>query len=239
MNTQESIETHGRKETGHELQEQHHFIGGFRPGPFMDVGGPASSEGAQANNANARAEVRSFTSFHNYLNISNPNLLIFRTIQTNTNGHDPPHLIMTYTALLALAILRDDFTNLDRIGLINLIRASQKPDGRYDLSTALTSLIDTFCPLSRYRSIAYVSKCNSFTSTPGQGEADLRTVYTAFVISSMLDDWSGIDVPKALEYISRCATYEGGYGQQPGNEAQGATRSAMLILELPNALLYS
>lgn len=43
---------------------------------------------------------------------------------------DPPHLIMTYTALLALAILRDDFSQLNRGGLIGLIRATQREDGR-------------------------------------------------------------------------------------------------------------
>ena len=44
---------------------------------------------------------------------------------------DPPHLIMTYTALLALAILRDDFTRLDRKGLVALLRQTQTKDGRY------------------------------------------------------------------------------------------------------------
>lgn len=43
---------------------------------------------------------------------------------------NPPHLIMTYTALLALSILRDDFSRLDRTGLVNLLRATQTEDGR-------------------------------------------------------------------------------------------------------------
>lgn len=43
---------------------------------------------------------------------------------------DPPHLIMTYTALLSLAILRDDFSKLDREGLKGLLRATQLSDGR-------------------------------------------------------------------------------------------------------------
>lgn len=38
---------------------------------------------------------------------------------------------MTYTALLALAILRDDFSKLDRPGLITLLRACQREDGRF------------------------------------------------------------------------------------------------------------
>ena len=80
---------------------------------------------------------------------------------------------MTYTALLSLAILRDDFSKLNRSGILRLIRASQLEDG-------------------------------SFTAVPGHGEADMRMVYTAFAISNMLDDWSGFDVAKAIEFIKRC-----------------------------------
>ena len=59
---------------------------------------------------------------------------------------------MTYTAFLALAILRDDFSKLDRSGIIRF----------------------------------------------------LRTLYCAFAISSMLDDWSGVNVPLAVSFISTC-----------------------------------
>lgn len=37
---------------------------------------------------------------------------------------------MTYTAILSLAILRDDFARLDRDGVRNLLRATQLDDGR-------------------------------------------------------------------------------------------------------------
>ena len=46
-------------------------------------------------------------------------------------------------------------------------------------------------------------------------------VYTAFAISAMLGDWSGVDVPRAISFTKRCMSYEGGFGQVPGNEAQG------------------
>lgn len=45
---------------------------------------------------------------------------------------------------------------------------------------------------------------NSFSTTPGCGDSDLRMVYCAFAISSMLGDWRGVDVPKAFEFIKRC-----------------------------------
>ncbi len=67
-------------------------------------------------------------------------------------------------------------------------------------------------------------------------------LYCAFVISSFLDDWSGIDLDSAITYIQRCyvsirvpsseanayteitQSYEGGYGQTPYGEALGDYR---------------
>ncbi|KAI0088510.1 terpenoid cyclases/protein prenyltransferase alpha-alpha toroid [Irpex rosettiformis] len=105
---------------------------------------------------------------------------------------DTPSLIMTYTALLNLAILRDDFTRLERPGLIKFIKACQREDG-------------------------------SFGALPSGGEADLRPLYCAFAISSMINDWSGVDIDKAIAYIRTCESYEGGYGQTPYGEALGGT----------------
>ncbi|CCL99458.1 uncharacterized protein FIBRA_01476 [Fibroporia radiculosa] len=105
---------------------------------------------------------------------------------------DTPHLIMTYTALMSLAILRDDFSKLDRPGILKFLRSCQRGDG-------------------------------SFSASPNGGEADLRIVYCAFVISSLLDDWSGMNVDAAIAYVQRCSSYEGGYGQTPFGEALGGT----------------
>ncbi|KAF9265221.1 terpenoid cyclases/Protein prenyltransferase [Marasmius fiardii PR-910] len=104
--------------------------------------------------------------------------------------YDTPHLIMTYTALLSLSILRDDFLLLDRPGLLKFVKACQTEEG-------------------------------SFTTVPGSGDTDLRTLYCAFAISNMLNDWSAIDVGKALAFVAACRTYEGGYGQYPHCEASG------------------
>lgn len=51
--------------------------------------------------------------------------------QTADSDYDTPHVIMTYTALQALAILRDDFSTLDRSGLLTFLRACQREDGRF------------------------------------------------------------------------------------------------------------
>ncbi|GLB38600.1 putative terpenoid cyclases protein prenyltransferase [Lyophyllum shimeji] len=106
--------------------------------------------------------------------------------------YDTPHIIMTYTALLTLAILRDDFSRLDRPGLLDFIRACQRDDG-------------------------------SFCTVPGSNETDLRSLYCAFAISHMLDDWSAVNTSRAIAFIASCRSYEGGYGQAPFCEAQGGT----------------
>lgn len=106
------------------------------------------------------------------------------------SSENAPQMIMTYTALLSLAILRDDFSRLDRSGLIAFLKACQNEDG-------------------------------SFSSEPYGGDADLRTTYCAFAISSMLSDWSGVHIDRALAFVASCRTYEGGYGQTPFSEASG------------------
>ncbi|KAJ7626591.1 terpenoid cyclases/protein prenyltransferase alpha-alpha toroid [Mycena polygramma] len=109
------------------------------------------------------------------------------------SNQDIPHIIMTYTALLSLAMLRDDFVRLNRPGILRFVSSCQTPNG-------------------------------SFSNTPnGGGDSDLRNVYSAFSICSLLGDWSSIDVERAITFIASCRTYEGGYGQLPSCEAQGGT----------------
>lgn len=87
--------------------------------------------------------------------------------------YDTPHLIMTYAALLTLSILRDDFSRLDRPGLLRFLSACQRSDG-------------------------------SFSIFPRSEDSDLRSIYCAFAISHMLDDWSAIDVDRATGFITSC-----------------------------------
>ena len=44
----------------------------------------------------------------------------------------------------------------------------------------------------------------SFGALPSEGEADLRPLYCAFAISSMINDWSGVDIDRAIAYIQSC-----------------------------------
>ncbi|KAJ6622692.1 terpenoid cyclases/protein prenyltransferase alpha-alpha toroid [Mycena sp. CBHHK59/15] len=126
----------------------------------------------------------------------------FMTRTSTQWDQDSPHMIMTYTALLSLSILRDDFPQLNRKGLLNFVGACQKRDG-------------------------------SFSTVPNGGDSDLRTLYCAFCICSMLGDWSSIDVDCAIAFVVSCRTYEGGYGQLPSCEAHGGpTYLAIAALHL-------
>jgi geranylgeranyl transferase type-1 subunit beta len=62
-----------------------------------------------------------------------------------------------------------------------------------------------------------------FMSCVTDPQADLRFLYSAAVISHLLNDWSGFDRVKALEFIQQCETYEHGFARTPGLEAHGGT----------------
>lgn len=108
---------------------------------------------------------------------------------TYESEFDTPHMIVTYTALISLAILRDDFTRLDRRGLVAFLRSSQREDGRSALAPVVA---------------CWANKPQSFTSNPTGGDTDLRLTYCAFVICTLLNDWSGVNVDRALGFVRRC-----------------------------------
>uniref|UniRef100_A0A7N0V576 Geranylgeranyl transferase type-1 subunit beta n=1 Tax=Kalanchoe fedtschenkoi TaxID=63787 RepID=A0A7N0V576_KALFE len=64
-------------------------------------------------------------------------------------------------------------------------------------------------------------------------EMDVRFIYCAAAICSMLNDWSGMDRQRAMEYIAKCQSYDGGFGLVPGSESHGgATYCAVASLQL-------
>ena len=50
-------------------------------------------------------------------------------VENNDKDHYP-HLAMTYSALASLLVLGDDFSNVDKNGIIKSLRYLQKMDGR-------------------------------------------------------------------------------------------------------------
>ena len=75
----------------------------------------------------------------------------------------------------------------------------------------------------------------SFTSAVEGGESDMRFMYCACTIAYLLNDWSGIDIEKAVSHIKSSFAPGGGFGQRPHLEAHGgstfcATASLWLLV---------
>jgi len=59
----------------------------------------------------------------------------FLTQRAYESEFDTPHMINAYTAPNTPAILRDEFTRLDRRGLVMFLRSRQWEDGRFVLAS--------------------------------------------------------------------------------------------------------
>ncbi|GAA5907831.1 hypothetical protein JCM5296_005797 [Sporobolomyces johnsonii] len=120
---------------------------------------------------------------------------------------DHPNIIQSYTALLILALLADDFSRLDQRALLRFVGDCQNEDGSF----------------------------SQFPGCPEPG--DPRSSYSAFAVASMLDDWSTIDVEQGLQFLQSCRRYEGGFAQRPGLEANaGPTYCAIASFSLCDRL---
>ncbi|KAJ3041288.1 Geranylgeranyl transferase type-1 subunit beta [Rhizophlyctis rosea] len=110
--------------------------------------------------------------------------------------------------------------------------------------TALAILIILGDDLSRVNREAIVSSMKdlqqadgSFVPCPGSSESDMRFLFCACAISYMLNDWSGVDRERALEFVRKSESYEHAFGQQPDQEAHGgSTYCAIAALTLLSAL---
>ncbi|EJU02944.1 terpenoid cyclases/Protein prenyltransferase [Dacryopinax primogenitus] len=121
----------------------------------------------------------------------------------SASAKEPPHILMTYTALLSLAILRDDFCRLDRRRVLAFLERTQLPDGSFEPWPG------------------------------SEEGGDIRIIYAALATCSMLNSWDGIDLDKAVAYVKACRVQDGSYGQTPHAEANGgATYCAVAALNL-------
>ncbi len=92
---------------------------------------------------------------------------------------------MTYTALASLLILGDDLT-----------RVNVEGDYSYIILTYLIMLIGVMKGLKCLQ-----QSDGSFCSTADGTENDMRFVYCACSVCYILNDWSGLDKDKAVEFI--------------------------------------
>ncbi|CAH0559542.1 unnamed protein product [Brassicogethes aeneus] len=77
----------------------------------------------------------------------------------------------------------------------------------------------------------------SFKAAKEGTEDDMRFVYCAAAVSHMLNDWSGVNVDRMVDFIIKSISYEGGIGQGPGLEAHsGSTFCAVAALALSKNL---
>eukprot|EP01119_Soliformovum_irregulare_P019623 TRINITY_DN625_c0_g1_i1.p1 TRINITY_DN625_c0_g1~~TRINITY_DN625_c0_g1_i1.p1 ORF type:complete len:337 (+),score=22.79 TRINITY_DN625_c0_g1_i1:3-1013(+) len=63
----------------------------------------------------------------------------------------------------------------------------------------------------------------SFECVHGAGENDMRFVFCAAASCKMLNDFSGMDVDLAIQYIISSQSFDGGIGQGPGQESHGGS----------------
>lgn len=96
--------------------------------------------------------------------------------------------------------------------------------------TALINLLLLGDDLSRVNRNAIVEsirhlqqKDGSIIPAEGSLEKDARFLFCACAVSYMLNDWSGLDLDLSLQYAKQLQTYEGTFGQAPGNEAHGGS----------------
>jgi geranylgeranyl transferase type-1 subunit beta len=61
----------------------------------------------------------------------------------------------------------------------------------------------------------------SFAPTVFSAEHDMRFVFCACAISFILNDWSGFDVQRTIDYIVSSQNYDGGFGFAPHVESYG------------------
>jgi geranylgeranyl transferase type-1 subunit beta len=120
------------------------------------------------------------------------------------------HIAMTYTALLTLRTLGDDWSRVDTGAIIRALQSLQLQDG-------------------------------SFKSIADDSEHDMRFLYCACSISHMLKDWSGINIQKACDYISKCLSFDGAFALLPGQEGHGgstfcAVASLVLMQKLDSVI---
>eukprot|EP01135_Chromosphaera_perkinsii_P004220 Nk52_evm9s272 gene=Nk52_evmTU9s272 len=96
--------------------------------------------------------------------------------------------------------------------------------------TALCCLLILGDDLSRVRKTDIIKglrylqlEDGSFWATATGGENDMRFLYCACCICTILDDWSSMDRSSALEYIYRSQNFDWAFGQGPQLESHGGS----------------
>ncbi|KAJ2856859.1 CAAX farnesyltransferase (FTase) subunit beta [Coemansia erecta] len=140
--------------------------------------------------------------------------LRIRTVDTLRKMHSPsggfrsdpwqlPHLVSSYAAVLGLALVG---------------------------SEEAYSVVDRN---AMYRWLIEMKQQDGSFAVHDGGEVDVRGIYCALVIASILNIMTPDLVRGCAEFIARCQTFEGGIGPYPGVEAHGGyTLCGLAALEI-------
>ncbi|KAI0035231.1 terpenoid cyclases/protein prenyltransferase alpha-alpha toroid [Vararia minispora EC-137] len=132
-----------------------------------------------------------------------PGPFMTRVRQPGYTDASAPHLIMTYCALLSLAILRDDFRRLDRAGLVRFVRACQDTNGGFTTTPGaddadlrmcycafvVCSFLNDWSGMDVTRAVDYIRRCRTYEGGYGQSpgaEALGGTTYCAIAALYLL-----------------------------------------------------
>jgi geranylgeranyl transferase type-1 subunit beta len=89
----------------------------------------------------------------------------------------------------------------------------------YSAINCLKILGDDLSRLNKKALIDSVVKCQrpdgSFSSFHNTDEADLRFVYAAVAICTLVGDTTSIDIPLIEQYVRSCYNFDGGFGLRP------------------------
>lgn len=97
----------------------------------------------------------------------------------------------------------------------------------YTAVCTLAALGDDLSRFDRYGAIQSLKKLQlddgSFQCIHFGSENDMRFLFCACAISHMLNDWSGVDVDRAVAFIRNCRSYDGAISLLPGQEGHGGS----------------
>lgn len=156
------------------------------------------------------------------------------------SGYDNPQIIMTYTALLSLSILRDNFSRLDRKGLLKFLRSCQNVDGSFsseplggdsDLRTtfcafAISTMLDDWSGMDVASALQFICSCRTYEGGYGQspfGEALGGTTYCALaslrLATKQPDPLTLQDRQKTVRWLVQNQASNGGFSGRTNKDA--------------------
>ncbi|TFY70505.1 hypothetical protein EVG20_g2490 [Dentipellis fragilis] len=152
-------------------------------------------------------------------------------------------MIMTYTAIQSLSILRDDFAQLDRSGIVRFIQSCQEEDGSFSTTPgaedsdlrmsycafAISSMLDDWSGVDLPRALAFVKHCRTYEGGYGQAphcEAQGGTTYCALACLALVPRekmpkqflLSSPERAKTIRWLLQNQNLAGGFSGRTGKE---------------------